>query len=162
MRTKINTKKNISNKCNFKVDFFMKRKLMLFLSLLFISIGIATAQTQVRGVVVDEAGEPVIGATILIKGTSQGTITDFDGNFALTTQPGATLVVSYVGMTTKEVAATSNVRVVLTADSELLEELVVTGYGVTTKKAFTGAAQAIDSKEITKVTNADPDRKSVV
>ena len=134
----------------------MKRKLMLFLSLLFISIGIATAQTQVRGVVVDETGEPVIGATVLIKGTSQGTITDFDGNFALTTQPGATLVVSYVGMTTKEVAATSNVRVVLTADSELLEELVVTGYGVTTKKAFTGAAQAIDSKEITKVTNADP------
>ena len=90
---------------------------MLFLSLLFISVGIATAQTQVSGVVVDETGETVIGATILIKGTSQGTVTDYDGNFALSAPANATLVISYVGMVSQEVAATPNMRVVMLGDS---------------------------------------------
>lgn len=98
---------------------------MLFMSLLLISIGMATAQTQVKGVVVDETGEPVIGATILIKGTSQGTITDFDGNFALTAPANARLVVSYVGMNTQEVAASSSMRIVLMTDSQLLDKLLL-------------------------------------
>ncbi len=126
----------------------MKRKLMLFMSLLLISIGMATAQTQVKGVVVDEAGEPVIGATILIKGTSQGTITDYDGNFALTTPANATLVFSYVGMNTQEVAATPNMRIVLSSDAELLDEVIVVAYGTTTKGAYTGSAAVVDSKTI--------------
>src|SRR5690554_5644570 len=111
----------------------MKRKLMLFLSLLFISIGIATAQTQVRGVVVDETGEPVVGATILIKGTSQGTVTDFDGDFSLTVPANARLVVSYVGMVTQEVAATPTMRIVMRSDAELLEEVMVIAYGTAKK-----------------------------
>jgi len=61
----------------------MKRKLTMFLALFIIGIGIVTAQTQVRGTVVDETGQPVIGATIQIKGTSQGTVTDVDGRFNL-------------------------------------------------------------------------------
>ena len=127
MKSEINTKEKTSSKCNFKVEIFMKRKLMLFLSLLFISIGMATAQTQVRGVVVDETGEPVIGATILIKGTAQGTVTNFDGNFALTAPANASLVVSYVGMMTQELAATSNMRIVLESDAQILQEVVVVG-----------------------------------
>jgi len=134
----------------------MKRKLTVFLALFFLGIGIVAAQTQVRGTVVNEAGEPVIGATIQVKGTSQGTVTDFNGIFNLSAPTGGTLVVSYVGYATQEIPVSGNVRVVLVTDTELLEELVVTGYGVTTKKAFTGAAQAIDSKEVTKITNADP------
>ncbi|MDD4727291.1 MAG: TonB-dependent receptor [Dysgonamonadaceae bacterium] len=128
----------------------MKRKLMLFMSLLLISIGLATAQSQVRGVVVDNTGEPVIGATILIKGTSQGTITDFDGNFALTVPANARLVISYVGMNTQEVAATPNMRIVLSLDAELLDEVIVVAYGTTTKGAYTGSAAVVDAKTIEK------------
>ena len=121
---------------------------MLFLSLLFISIGIITAQTQVSGVVVDETGETVIGATILIKGTSQGTVTDFDGNFALSAPANATLVISYVGMNTQEVVATANMRIVMTSDSELLEEVIVTGYGSFKKSTFTGAASNVSTERL--------------
>lgn len=96
----------------------MKRKLILFFTLLFTGVGILMAQTQVRGIVVDESGEPVIGATILIKGTYQGTVTDIDGNFTLTAPTGGILVVSYVGYITEEVAVSSLVRVVLTSDTE--------------------------------------------
>lgn len=128
----------------------MKKKLVLFLSLLFISIGMATAQSQVRGVVVDEAGEPVIGATILIKGTTQGTVTDYDGNFALTVPEDAMLVVSYVGMNTQEVAAAPNMRIVMMDDSALLDEVIVVAYGTTTKGAYTGSAAVVDTETIEK------------
>lgn len=118
------------------------------MSLLFISIGLATAQTQVRGVVVDDAGEPVIGATIQIKGTSQGTVTDYDGNFAFTAPANARLVVSYVGFKTQEVAATSNMRIVMITDSELLEEVMVVAYGTAKKSTFTGSAAVVDPGQI--------------
>ncbi len=121
---------------------------MLFLSLLLISVGIATAQTQVSGVVVDETGETVIGATVLIKGTSQGTVTDFDGNFALSAPDNARLVVSYVGMVTQEVVATPNMRIVMLSDSELLDEVIVTGYGSFKKSTFTGAASNINTDKM--------------
>ena len=144
MKSEINTKEKTSSKCNFKVEIFMKRKLMLFLSLLFISIGMATAQTQVRGVVVDETGEPVIGATILIKGTAQGTVTNFDGNFALTAPANASLVVSYVGMMTQELAATSNMRIVLESDAQILQEVVVVGaMGITRPPRSAGYGQSV-------------------
>ncbi len=130
---------------------------MLFMSLLFISIGLATAQTQVGGVVVDETGEPVIGATILIKGTTQGTVTDFDGRFALTVPANARLVVSYVGMITQEVAAAPTVRVVLTSDTQALQELVVTAMGVTReKKALGYAATSIKGDEIAQAKTTNP------
>ena len=134
----------------------MKRKLMLFMSLLLISIGIATAQTQVRGVVVDEAGEPVIGATILIKGTAQGTVTDFNGNFNLSAPANGRLVVSYVGMTTQEVAATSNMRVVLASDTQALDELVVTALGIKrSAKALGYAVQDVKSEDLQRTGSAD-------
>ena len=155
MRKKEKTKVKFNSKCNLKVELFMKRKLMLFMSLLLISIGLATAQTQVKGVVVDEAGEPVIGATILIKGTSQGTITDYDGNFALTTPAKATLVVSYVGLNTQEVAATPNMRIVLRPDSELLEEILVVAYGTQTKESLTGSVGEVRAQEIERITSGN-------
>ncbi len=126
----------------------MKRKLTMFLALFFIGIGFAMAQTQVRGTVVDEAGDPVIGATIQIKGTSQGTISDISGNFTLPAPAGGTLVISYVGYATQEVPVSANVRVVLVADSELLEEVMVVAYGTAKKESFTGSASTIDSKKL--------------
>ncbi|WP_424451763.1 carboxypeptidase-like regulatory domain-containing protein, partial [Petrimonas mucosa] len=72
----------------------MKRKLTMFLTLFFVGLGVITAQTQVRGTVVDESGDPVIGATIQVKGTSQGTVSDIDGNFTLSAPAGGTLIVS--------------------------------------------------------------------
>ncbi|HBK30333.1 MAG TPA: SusC/RagA family TonB-linked outer membrane protein [Porphyromonadaceae bacterium] len=129
----------------------MKRKLVLFLTLFLVGIGVITAQTRVRGTVVDEAGEPIIGATVIIKGTSQATVTDLDGNFTITTPSGGTLVISYVGYVTQEVAADENVRVVLQEDSELLDEVFVVAYGTATKQSFTGSASVVKSDAIGKI-----------
>ena len=134
----------------------MKKKLTLILSLFFLGILFATAQTQVRGVVVDESGVPVIGATVLIKGTMQGTVTDLDGNFALTTQPGAKLVVTYVGMIKQEVNAASNVRVLLISDTQALDELVVTALGIKrSAKALGYAVQDVKSEDLQRTGSAD-------
>src|SRR5690554_5915868 len=132
----------------------MKRKLILFFTLLFSGVGILMAQTQVRGIVVDESGEPVIGATILIKGTYQGTVTDIDGNFTLTAPVGGTLVVSYVGYITEEVAVSSQVRVVLTSDTEQLDEVVVVGYGTQRKRDVTSSISQIKGEDL--ATKASP------
>lgn len=137
----------------------MKRKLCMFLTLFFMGIGIVTAQTQVNGTIVDEAGEPVIGATIQVKGTAQGTITDIDGNFNLSVPANATLVISYVGMVTQEVEAGRNLRIVMVTDSQMLDEVIAIAYGTTTRSSFTGSAatvnaQAIEKRPITSVVSA--------
>ena len=129
----------------------MKRKLIMFLTLFFVGIGIAAAQTQVRGTVVDGTGTPVIGATIQLKGTTQGTVTDFDGNFTLSAPATGTLVVSYVGYQTQEVPVSANVRVTLREDTELLEEVVVTALGITREKKSLGSAvQDVNADELVK------------
>lgn len=129
----------------------MKRKLMTLLTLFFVGVGIIIAQTQVRGVVVDETGEPVIGATVQVKGSSQGTVTDMDGNFNLSVSSGETLVISYVGMQTQEVPVTANMRVVLESDAALLDELVVTALGISRdKKALGYAVSEVAGEEMIK------------
>lgn len=124
---------------------------MMFLILFLIAgMGISTAQTRVTGRVVDESNDPVIGASIQVKGTSQGTVTDTDGNFMLTVPAGSnTLVVSYVGMITQEVAVSSNVQVVLIEDMEILEEVVVIGYGTQAKKDITGSVAVVSAEQLT-------------
>jgi TonB-linked SusC/RagA family outer membrane protein len=135
---------------NLKVEF-MKRKLTMFLALFIIGIGIVTAQTQVRGTVVDETGQPVIGATIQIKGTSQGTVTDVDGRFNLSAPANGTLVISYVGMRTQEVPVQPTVNVTLVSDTEVLEEVVVTAMGIRRdRKALGYAAQDLKSDQLSK------------
>lgn len=124
---------------------------MMFLILFLIAgMGIAAAQTRVAGRVVDESGDSVIGASIQVKGTSQGTVTDIDGSFTLTVPAGSnTLVISYVGMITQEVPVSSNVRVVLTEDMEILEEVVVVGYGTQAKKDITGSVAVVSTEQLT-------------
>ncbi len=135
----------------------MKRKLIMFFSLFFAGIGILIAQTQVRGTVVDESGDPVIGATIQVKGTSQGTVSDIDGNFTLSAPAGGTLIVSYVGMQTQEIPVSANVNAILIADSELLEDVVVIGYGSARKISSTvGSVVNVSSEEISDKPIANP------
>ena len=131
----------------------MKRKLKLFLALFFIGIGVVMAQTQVRGTVTDENGEPVIGASVLVKGTTVGTVTDIDGKFTLPEVPNSakTLMISYIGMVTREVAIAPNLQVVLKGDTRALEEVVVTAMGIRRdRKALGYAAQDLKSDQLNK------------
>ena len=133
---------------------------MLLLTLLVMSIGWATAQTsKVSGVVTaEEDGLPIVGASVLVKGTTVGTVTDIDGKFNLTNVPSSakTLVVSYIGMKSQELAIKQNMSIVLKGDAAILEEVVVTGYGVTKKAAFTGAATTVSTDKIINKTDANP------
>ena len=130
----------------------MKRKLMLLLACLFVGIGLVTAQTQtITGVVIsEEDGQPVIGASVLVKGTQIGAITGVDGDFTLPNVPSSakTLVISYIGMQTQEVAIKPHVRVIMHSDSELLDEVMVVAYGTAKKSSFTGSASTIDNKKL--------------
>ena len=105
---------------------------------------------QVSGVIVDETGEPIIGASILEKGTTNGTITDFDGNFVLDVAEGATLEISYVGYATQSLPAHADMHVVLKEDTEVLEEVVVVGYGVQKKSDLTGSIAQVNEKDLQK------------
>ncbi len=132
----------------------MKRKIMLLLACLFVGIGLATAQTQtVTGVVIsEEDGQPVIGASVLVKDTQLGTITGIDGDFKLTNVPSSakTIVISYIGMQTVEVAIKENIEVYMKSDSEMLDEVMVVAYGTAKKSAFTGSASVVKSEDLEK------------
>ena len=135
----------------------MKRKLMMFLTLFFMGIGVITAQTQIRGTVVDNNGEPVIGATIQVKGTSQGTVTDIDGLFTLSVPANSALVISYVGMETQEVTAASNMKIVLVADTQMLQEVVVVGaMGIARPPRSVGFGQTVVNPDEA-IQKAEPD-----
>ena len=126
------------------------KKIFTLLMLAMLSVGIYADQV-VSGVVVDAKGEPVIGASIQAKGTTQGTISDYDGKFEMTVADDVqTLVVSFVGMATKEVAAGKNLRISLEENTEVLQDVVVTGYGNVSKGSFAGSAQAVDAENIEK------------
>ena len=125
---------------------------MLLLACLFVGIGLVTAQTQrVTGVVIsDEDGQPVIGASVQVKGTQQGAITDVDGKFTLTNVPSSagTLVISFVGMHTEEVEIQPNMTVRMKTNAELLDEVMVVAFGTAKKSAFTGSATVVDNEKI--------------
>ncbi|MDL2282592.1 TonB-dependent receptor [Parabacteroides sp. OttesenSCG-928-G06] len=137
----------------------MKYRLIFFLLLLF-SIQSMVAQTlRVTGLIQDEDGEPVIGATVQLKGTTQGTITNYDGEFTLEASPSATLLISYVGMIPQELKAQANMRIVMKTDTKTLDEVVVVAYGQQRKEAITGAvanlkAEAIEKRPIASATAA--------
>ncbi len=103
---------------------------------------------SVSGTVTDSTGEPIIGASILEKGTTNGTITDIDGNFNLNVEAGATLVISFIGYQTVEVkAGTGPLAVVLEDDSEMLDEVIVVGYGTQKRKNFTGSVSTVKAED---------------
>ena len=137
-------------KCKFPV-----RILTLLLGL-FLSVS-AFAQSTITGQVKDATGEPVIGASVLINGTSNGTVTDLDGNFSISVQPGATLTISYIGFQKQQVAAANGMVITLQEDqAQQMNEVVVIGYGAVKKSDLTGSVTALkpDSKNKGLVVNA--------
>ena len=123
----------------------------LFLALLTVCSTAAMAQGKVSGKVVDATGEPVIGASVIVKGTSNGTVTDLDGKFEMPNVPsGSRLEISYVGYRTQNIAVDgkSQLSVTLEEDKQLLDEVVVVGYGVQRKSDVTGALTRVGEKEL--------------
>ena len=129
----------------------MKKYLLMLFCLCF-SLYALAQQISITGVVVDTHNEPVIGASVLEKGTSNGTITDVDGKYTLKVASGSTLVFSYIGYTTQviEVGFKTSINVTLVEDTEQLDEVVVVGYGVQKKSSMTAAVASISAKEIQK------------
>lgn len=113
----------------------------------------------ISGVIVDAAGIPVIGANIMVKGTAQGTITDLNGQFSLDVPAGTTLQISYIGMANQEIKIgnQTNLSITMKEDSEMLDELVVVGFGTQKKVNLTGAVTAVAGDDLTKrpVLNAE-------
>ena len=124
---------------------------LLFMAVFFVFAVPASAQNKVTGTVVDSNGDPVIGATILVQGTQNGSVTDLDGNFTLDNVASkSTLVVSYVGMKTQnvELNGRNSLHITLADDARQLDELVVVGYGQMRKSDITGALSRVTSKTI--------------
>ena len=139
-------------------NFKSLQKPLVFLFLLCLFPLGALAQGTVKGTVSDAFGDPVIGATVKVQGSNEGTITDFNGNFSIKAASNATLIISYIGYTTKEVNVNgqSTVNVTLEEDNTTLEDVVVIGYGTMKKKLVTGATVQVKGEDIAKLntTNA--------
>lgn len=128
----------------------MVRKLTMLLACLTLGIGLAQAQMKVNGTVLSqEDNEPLIGASVQVVGTNVGAITDLDGRFSLTCPSDkATLRISYIGMESLEVAARPNMRILLTQDTETLDEVIIVGYGVQRREAKTGSITSVGADKI--------------
>ena len=124
------------------------RILLTLLASIVVSITAFAQKQHFSGTVFDEEGLPVIGASVVEKGTSNGAVTDFDGNFTVEVEPGATLVVSYVGYSNVEVQAAPSMRITLKEDSQLLDNVVVIGYGVQKKSVVTAAIAKVSADDL--------------
>ncbi len=133
------------------------KNFLLFL-MAFLPASLAFAQTEVTGTVIDETGEPLIGVSILVEGSSTGTVTDFDGNYVLSVPEKATLVFSYIGYKTEKVAVDGKkvINLKMKSDSEELEEVVVVGYGVAKSKDLTAPITSVKGDELSKQIASSP------
>ena len=132
-----------------------KRLVMSLLAVMLCTM--AFAQSDITGTVVDSQGEPIIGATVVVKGSAAtGTVTDYDGNFKLKVEAGKTLVFSYVGYDKQELPAQNNMRVVMKDDVQTLNEVVVTGYTTQRKADLTGAVSVVSVDELAKQNENNP------
>lgn len=124
------------------------RKILFALMAMLFSLSAFAQQQTATGQVLDAQKEPLIGVSVLEKGTNNGTITDIDGNFKLNVSPNATLVFSYVGYQTQELRASRQLQVVLLEDAEVLDEVVVIGYGSVKRKDVTTAISSVSTKDL--------------
>ena len=141
-----------------KIETIKQRNKLLIAMMLGMLLSVqAFAQSlTVTGVVKDNMGEAVIGANVLVKGTTNGTITDFDGNFTLTANKGDIIVISFIGYQPQELPAAANMNVILKDDSQLLDDVVVIGYGTVKKDDATGSVTAIKPDKISKGITTSP------
>ena len=133
----------------------------VILAVMLCSFGLATAQNadgKVSGIVLsDNDSEPLIGVSVMVKGTTQGTVTDFNGAFSLTAKTGETLKISYIGYETQEIKVNSpKITVRLKEDTRSLDEVVVVGYGVQKKKLNTGATVQVKGEELARMNTTSP------
>ena len=126
--------------------------------LVMVSTIMCAQKIEVSGTVVDETGEAIIGASIIEKGTSNATITDFDGNFKLSTSSGAKIVVSYIGFITQELNVKPTMKIVIKEDAQSLQEVVVTGYTTQRKADLTGSVAVVQTKDLKTSSDSDPMR----
>ena len=131
------------------------QRFLMSITLIF-ACTVMYAQTEITGTVIDENGEGVIGATVMEKGTSNGTVTDFDGNFTLKVEEGKTLVITYIGYDPVEVVAAPNLNVSLVQNASQLAEVVVTGYTTQRKADLTGAISTVSVDEMAKQNENNP------
>ncbi|MBR6843059.1 MAG: TonB-dependent receptor [Prevotella sp.] len=131
------------------------QKTMFFVFFLLCST-VMLAQNKVSGTVLDATGEPLIGVSVLEAGTSNGVVTDFDGNFTLTVKQGAQLSFSYVGYTTQTLAAKDGMKVTLQEDNTVLNEVVVVGYGTMRRKDVTSSITTVKAEDLNKGVFTDP------
>ena len=130
-------------------------RLLMLIAVVVFALDVS-AQTTISGHVKDDTGEDVIGATILEKGTSNGTVTDLDGNFKLECKDGATLVVSYIGYDPQEVKARNGIEITLSEDVAQLNEVVVVGYGSMAKKEISSSVVQISKDQFNQGAASDP------
>ena len=130
-------------------------RLLMMLAVMLFALDVS-AQTTIKGHVKDEIGESVIGASVVVKGTSNGTVTDFDGNFSLTCKSGATLVISYIGFNPQELPAKNGMEITLKEDVAQLNEVVVVGYGSMAKKEISSSVVQINKDQFNQGAASDP------
>ena len=125
-----------------------KERLLSLLLILMVSITVFAQNTLYSGRVFDESGEPIIGASVVVKGTSQGSVSDMDGKFSFEGTEGATLVISYIGYCSQELRGTKNMVITLKEDSKVLTDVVVIGYGVQKKSVVTASIAKVGADEL--------------
>ena len=135
--------KDMKRNATFKV-------LLMFIVGLFLYVNTFAQQIVVKGIVKDTTGEPIIGANVIVKGTTNGTITDFDGNFLLNANKGDIIIISFIGYRSQEAQAAASMNIILKDDTELLDEVVVIGYGSVKKDDLSGSVVAIKAEEMNK------------
>lgn len=135
--------KDMKRNATFKV-------LLMFIVGLFLSVNTFAQQIVVKGIVKDTTGEPIIGANVIVKGTTNGTITDFDGNFLLNANKGDIIIISFIGYRSQEAQAAASMNIILKDDTELLDEVVVIGYGSVKKDDLSGSVVPIKAEEMNK------------
>ncbi len=149
----------MGNKCMERCKSLHLFRVAMIALMLFAGISVASAAPiTVSGTVTQASdGEPLIGVSVLVKGTAQGTATDIDGNYTIKVEKGATLIFSYVGCQTREITVDSEtIDVALLDNAEVLDEVVVVGYGTQKKKLVTGATAQIKGDDIAKMNTTSP------
>ena len=131
------------------------QKTMFFAFFLLCST-VMMAQQKVSGTVLDQAGEPLIGVSVLEAGTTNGIVTDFDGNFTLTVKPGAQLTFSYIGYVSQTLRAANGMKVTLEEDNKVLNEVVVVGYGTMRRKDVTSSITTVKAEYLNRGVFTDP------
>ena len=135
------------------------RSILMVLMFLVTSLAVSAQNRTITGQITGGDNEPLIGASVVVKGTTKGSVTDIDGKFSLEAPENATLVVSFVGYATQEVAAGSQSSINVVLSSSTLDEVVVTGYAIETKKSTTGAVYTIKAKDLRSIPSGNVEQQ---